>query len=152
MVSAGQKCTRLAVRTDLCTCMQVAPLPSTLATVPTSLTATNINKQLAGSRRFSRTRSHKEDDAASQGSGHSSASRYSLIASQCHLTAVRATNLLATYIQETCKVNDVENVKATCGCYAHYTMHCSIWLSKSVLQLLATHLLRQACDSTLLHA
>ena len=56
-------------------CCQVVPLPATLATVPTSLTATNINKQLAGSRRFSRTRSTKDDDAASQGSGHSSASR-----------------------------------------------------------------------------
>ena len=56
--------------------LQLVPLPSTLATVPTSLTSTNINKQLGSSRRFSRTRSHKDDDAASQGSGHSSASRF----------------------------------------------------------------------------
>lgn len=63
---------RLAVQAiSVRLCAQVAPLPSTLATVPSSLTAININKQLGGSRRFSHTRSYKDDDAVSQGSGAS---------------------------------------------------------------------------------
>lgn len=53
--------------------LQVEPLPNSLATVPTSLTASNLNKQLG--RRMSRSASRKQDDQASQGSGHSSASR-----------------------------------------------------------------------------
>ena len=53
--------------------LQIEPLPNTLATVPNILTASNINKQLG--RRMSRSASRKQDDQASQGSGHSSASR-----------------------------------------------------------------------------